>query len=81
MSMTTDLAALRSKVRELLLRYRQDSIALEVALLSLAKFAALLGLDLAFLLFGGFAQGSAGRFALLGQVVWLVHQRLPRSER
>ena len=32
MSMTTDLAALRSKVRELLLRYRQDSIALEVAL-------------------------------------------------
>ena len=31
MSMTTDLAALRSKVRELLLRYRQDSIALEVA--------------------------------------------------
>jgi hypothetical protein len=30
MSMT-DLAALRSKVRELLLRYRQDSIALEVA--------------------------------------------------
>lgn len=31
MSMITDLAALRSKVRELLLRYRQDSIALEVA--------------------------------------------------